>query len=499
MTSEAQPSLRRRRHRRLHRHHLHHLHHHLHHLLLVLLFPRRSPIAMLTAAVAAWAVAVATLPAAAEARGAPRPHGGGRGSGSRQGYPVLNIAVIYAGRSSQLLDVKHVLSGGQFLDMPMDVNVAVTRTVNGTNPRDVIIQICDVLSSVRLHGVVFGDETEREALAQILDFLSSQTLIPIIGIRGGSAVVMTKKEEESIFLQFGATVQQQSRVIMRIMEEYDWHSFSVVTSHYTGYQDFIYHLHVTVESSYVGWHLDRIIPLDLLDRDSDDQIKAKLRSIQTQVVVLYCSMAEAEYLFRVAETVGLTGFGYVWIVPGLRWSESERRPPGHFPTGMVTISYDDERRGLAHRAMEGVAVVATAAFNMFVEFGFIPESKLNCNNTNAFNSTLWSTFYRCLRNITWRGRDLSFNSNGYLEKPSMTVMALNNERVWEKGDDDCIFEILREFTLLPAADEEFMEFAAHTVPSKYAFPGFRVSAHSGVEVAKDDNLVVSWDILQKAA
>ncbi|CAN0312857.1 unnamed protein product [Lampetra fluviatilis] len=314
----------------------------------------------------------------------------------------------------------------------MDVNVAVTRTVNGTNPRDVIIQICDVLSSVRLHGVVFGDETEREALAQILDFLSSQTLIPIIGIRGGSAVVMTKKEEESIFLQFGATVQQQSRVIMRIMEEYDWHSFSVVTSHYTGYQDFIYHLHITVESSYVGWHLDRIIPLDLLDRDSDDQIKAKLRSIQTQVVVLYCSMAEAEYLFRVAETVGLTGFGYVWIVPGLRWSESERRPPGHFPTGMVTISYDDERRGLAHRAMEGVAVVATAAFNMFVEFGFIPESKLNCNNTNAFNSTLWSTFYRCLRNITWRGRDLSFNSNGYLEKPSMTVMALNNERVWEK-------------------------------------------------------------------
>ncbi|KAJ8363310.1 hypothetical protein SKAU_G00121410 [Synaphobranchus kaupii] len=44
-----------------------------------------------------------------------------------------------------------------------------------------------------LQGVVFGDDTDQEAIAQILDFISAETHIPILGIRGGSSMVMAAK------------------------------------------------------------------------------------------------------------------------------------------------------------------------------------------------------------------------------------------------------------------------------------------------------------------
>uniref|UniRef100_A0A8C4QF20 Glutamate receptor n=1 Tax=Eptatretus burgeri TaxID=7764 RepID=A0A8C4QF20_EPTBU len=334
------------------------------------------------------------------------------------GYPVLNIGVVYEGTPSQRDELKRVLSHSDVLNFPLDIKVRVAEGINATNPRDVINQVCDLLSSLTFHGIIFGDETEQEALAHILDFISSQTLVPIIGIRGGSAVVMTKKEEESIFLQFGATVQQQSHVIVRIMEEYGWSSFSIVTTHHTGYQDFIRYLRVTVESSYLGWHLDTILTINLAYRASELKTKALLRKIHTQVIVLYCSKAEIVPLFRLADSVGLTNFGYVWIVPGLKANLREA-VPRQFPAGMVAISYDEWQSSLVHRAMEGVAVIAIA------------ESSTSVDGWNMLYHPT-PILSRFLHNVSWNGRDLSFNNNGYLAKPSMTVTVLNNKRQWEK-------------------------------------------------------------------
>ncbi len=33
--------------------------------------------------------------------------------------------------------------------------------------------------------------------------------------------------------------KQQASVILNIMEEYDWYIFSIVTTYYPGYQDFV--------------------------------------------------------------------------------------------------------------------------------------------------------------------------------------------------------------------------------------------------------------------
>lgn len=103
--------------------------------------------------------------------------------------PVLNIAVILGNtRFISERDIRALWSK----EDPIDVNV-VTLLVNETDPKSIITHMCDLMSGTKIHGVVYGDGTDQEAIAQILDFISSQTLIPILGIHGGSSMIMADK------------------------------------------------------------------------------------------------------------------------------------------------------------------------------------------------------------------------------------------------------------------------------------------------------------------
>uniref|UniRef100_A0ACB8ELE5 Glutamate receptor ionotropic, NMDA 2C n=1 Tax=Sphaerodactylus townsendi TaxID=933632 RepID=A0ACB8ELE5_9SAUR len=107
------------------------------------------------------------------------------------GEPVVNVAVVFGG-SSYPLHVRSRLTQQNFLDIPLEIH-PVTVVVNDTNPSTLLTQICDILASTKVHGIVFEDNIGTEAVAQILDFISSQTYVPIISISGGSAVVLTPK------------------------------------------------------------------------------------------------------------------------------------------------------------------------------------------------------------------------------------------------------------------------------------------------------------------
>ncbi|GLD74036.1 glutamate receptor ionotropic, NMDA 2A [Lates japonicus] len=111
------------------------------------------------------------------------------GGSASEKVPVLNIAVIL-GRTRYISDrdIRALWSK----EDPIDVNV-VTLLVNETDPKSIITHMCDLMSGTKIHGVVFGDGTDQEAIAQILDFISSQTLIPILGIHGGSSMIMADK------------------------------------------------------------------------------------------------------------------------------------------------------------------------------------------------------------------------------------------------------------------------------------------------------------------
>ncbi|XP_037109502.1 glutamate receptor ionotropic, NMDA 2A isoform X1 [Syngnathus acus] len=318
-------------------------------------------------------------------------------------------------------------------DDALDISVVLLR-INQTDPKSVITQVCELLSRSRLHGIVFADGTDQEAIAQILDFLSVQTQLPVLGVHGGSSMIMADKDEKSTFFQFGAALQQEALLMLAIMEEYDWHVFSIVTSKFPGYQDFITTLRVTVDHSFVRWDLQSVVTLDAVDGDPNSKSHIALKRIQSPVILLYCSKDEAVYILEEARSLGLIGAGYIWIVSSLTTGNPDFTPEA-FPLGMISVSYDDWEYPLETRVRDGVGIISWAATAMLREKNELPEAQGSCHSTPSERSPGKlppSALRRHMMHVWNDGRDLSFTPDGYQANPKLVVIVLNSERTWEK-------------------------------------------------------------------
>ncbi|XP_070811316.1 glutamate receptor ionotropic, NMDA 2A [Pituophis catenifer annectens] len=349
--------------------------------------------------------------------------------GAERSSPILNVAVIL-GRTPSVTerDVRALSSRDVAGGLPTDVNV-VPLLINQTDPKSIITHICDLISGTKIHGVVFGDDSGQEAVAQILDFISSQTLIPILGIHGGSSMIMAEKDEMSTFFQFGASIQQEAIIMLKFMQYYDWHIFSVVTSIFPGYRDFISFVKYTVENSFVGWDMQNVVTLDAAIGDAKSTIQ--LKKIHSSVILLYCSTDEATYILEEARSLGLTGYDFFWIVPSLVRGDIEI-PPDNFPAGLISVAYDGWDYSLDARIRDGLGIITTAAATMLEKYSFLPEAKTSCYGQSEYNERPSHMLHKFMMNVTWKGRDLSFTTDGYQAQPRLVVTVLNESRAWEK-------------------------------------------------------------------
>uniref|UniRef100_A0A4W6CRZ2 Glutamate receptor n=1 Tax=Lates calcarifer TaxID=8187 RepID=A0A4W6CRZ2_LATCA len=337
--------------------------------------------------------------------------------------PGLSVGVIM-GQTRPVSDQE--LRPPRRPDDALDVSVVSLR-INQTDPKSVITQVCELLSRTRLHGIVFADGTDQEAIAQILDFLSVQTQLPVLGVHGGSSMIMADKDEKSTFFQFGAALQQEALLMLAIMEEYDWHVFSIVTSKFPGYQEFISTLRVTVDHSFVRWDLQSVVTLDAVDGDPNSKSHIALKRIQSPVILLYCSKDEAVYILEEARSLGLIGAGYIWIVSSLTTGNPDFTPE-MFPLGMISVSYDDWEYPLETRVRDGVGIISSAATSMLREKGELPEAQSSCYSTASDRKM----HLIHMMHVWNEGRDLSFTPDGYQANPKLVVIVLNSERKWEK-------------------------------------------------------------------
>uniref|UniRef100_A0A8K9V109 Glutamate receptor n=1 Tax=Oncorhynchus mykiss TaxID=8022 RepID=A0A8K9V109_ONCMY len=315
-------------------------------------------------------------------------------------------------------------------DDPVELTVTTLR-INQTDPKTVITQVCELLQKKPLHGLVFADGSDQEAISQILDFLSSQTSLPVLGVYGGSSMIMADKDVKSSFFQFGASLMQEALLMMNIMEEYDWHIFSIVTSKFPGYQEFINVLRVTVDHSFVRWDLQSVVTLDAVDGDANSKAHIQLKRIQSPVILLYCSKEEARYILEEARSLGLTGSGYIWIVPSLTTGNPDFTPD-IYPLGMISVSYNEMEYPLESRLRDGVGIIATAAVAMLREKGEVPEPQGNCYSQSEKGKTLPSALRGNMMHVTYEERDLSFTVDGYQANPKLSVIVLHPNRTWEK-------------------------------------------------------------------
>uniref|UniRef100_A0AAV2KGG1 Receptor ligand binding region domain-containing protein n=1 Tax=Knipowitschia caucasica TaxID=637954 RepID=A0AAV2KGG1_KNICA len=187
--------------------------------------------------------------------------------------------------------------------------------------------------------------------------------------------------EGSNFLQLGASIEQQINGMFKVMEEYNWDSFVVITSLYPGYETFVDYIKSFTDTSYFLWELQDVLSFDMsADGLSDLRARRLLQQIDAQVLLVYCSHEEAQYLFAMAKDVGLVGPGYIWIIPSLAVGNPDIAPPESFPIGLISIITDRWRMSLRKRVRDGVAIVVKGVQSFRKQRGFIPEGHSDCHS-----------------------------------------------------------------------------------------------------------------------
>ncbi|KAG7459574.1 hypothetical protein MATL_G00212090, partial [Megalops atlanticus] len=221
--------------------------------------------------------------------------------------------------------------------------------------------------------------------------------------------------------------------MFKVMEEYNWDSFVVITSIYPGYEAFVDYIQSFMDTSYFQWELQDVLTFDMSDGLSEIRARRVLQQIDAQVLLVYCSHEEAQYLFRVAATVGLVGPGYIWMLPSLAVGNPDAPPPDSFPVGLISIITAHWKTSLRKRVRDGVAIVVKGVQSFRKYQGPLPDEDADCRGPPKPPSN--NTLFRHMLNVTWEHRDFSFNSDGYLVNPSMVVITLDRERQWDKVGD----------------------------------------------------------------
>ncbi|KAM4631450.1 uncharacterized protein grin2da [Polymixia lowei] len=356
----------------------------------------------------------------------------GPGPGNGASAMASSSAGSASGSASASLSLAALV--GETVMTPSGQANVIYLTVNESSPGSLLLQLCELLATTPLQGLVFEEERppppNRAPLAPMLEFVSAQTGVPVVAVGGGASLGREPQESGSIYLQFTCSTSLQLEVIFEVLEEYDWTSFSVVTTRHHGYEDFLAMVEGLTDGSFIGWEKKSVVMLNVTDDPAGARTKRLLKDNEAQVRLLYCSQEEAELVFRAAWAAGQAGPSHMWFAvgPALSGLGLEGLPKTLFairPQGWR----DEPRRRIA----KGVSVLTHGAMALRRDQGAASRAQYagNCQ-TDSNQTHRVPDRIRYFTNISIGGRDYSFNSDGYLSNPLLDVISYTNGRGWEE-------------------------------------------------------------------
>lgn len=201
------------------------------------------------------------------------------------------------------------------------------------------------------------------------------------------------QEPGSAFLQLGVSLEQQLQVLFKVLEEYDWSAFAVITSLHPGHALFLEGVRAVADASYLSWRLLDVLTLELGPGGPRARTQRLLRQVDAPVLVAYCSREEAEVLFAEAAQAGLVGPGHVWLVPNLALGSTDA-PPAAFPVGLISVVTESWRLSLRQKVRDGVAILALGAHSYRRQYGTLPAPAGDCRSHPGPVSPARQAFYR---------------------------------------------------------------------------------------------------------
>ncbi|XP_035385135.1 glutamate receptor ionotropic, NMDA 2D isoform X1 [Electrophorus electricus] len=306
--------------------------------------------------------------------------------------------------------------------------------VNESSPGSLLLQLCELLATTPLQGLVFEEEKppppNRAPLAPMLEFVSAQTGVPVMAVGGGAGLGREPQESGSVYLQFSCSTALQLEVIFEVLEEFDWTAFSVVTTRHHGYEDFLAMVEGITDGSFIGWERKNTVMLNVTDDPGGARTRRLLKENEAQVRLLYCSHEEAEQIFKAAWLSGQATPSHMWFAVGPALSGLGVEG---LPKALFTVRPQGWRDEPRRRIAKGVSVLTHGAMALRREYGgargtgFAGNCVTDGNHTQRVRDRI-----RYFSNITLSGRDYSFNDDGYLASPLVDVISYMAGRGWEE-------------------------------------------------------------------
>lgn len=140
---------------------------------------------------------------------------------------------------------------------------------------------------------------------------------------------LQRASQSSLQLQLAPTLEHQTAAMLSILERYEWHQFSVVTSQIAGHDDFIQAVRERIsdmQDKFKFTILKAVLvtkPLDLLE----------LANSESRVMLLYSTKEEAPTILQAARDYKITGENYVWVVT--QSVIANLQTSNMFPVGML--------------------------------------------------------------------------------------------------------------------------------------------------------------------
>ncbi|CAB1415026.1 unnamed protein product [Pleuronectes platessa] len=217
---------------------------------------------------------------------------GGAGAGGRGGgrgvtdtASMTGVAAM-ASYSSSLASLSLAALVGETVMTPSGQANVIYLAVNESSPGSLLLQLCELLATTPLQGLVFEEERppppNRAPLAPMLEFVSAQTGVPVVAVGGGASLGREPQETGSIYLQFTCSTALQLEVIFEVLEEYDWTAFSVVTTRHHGYEDFLAMVEGMTDGSFIGWEKNSVVILNVTDDPGGARTKRLLKDHEAQ-------------------------------------------------------------------------------------------------------------------------------------------------------------------------------------------------------------------------
>ncbi|XP_037395965.1 glutamate receptor ionotropic, NMDA 2D isoform X2 [Pygocentrus nattereri] len=306
--------------------------------------------------------------------------------------------------------------------------------VNESSPGSLLLQLCELLATTPLQGLVFEEEKppppNRAPLAPMLEFVSAQTGVPVLAVGGGAGLGREPQESGSVYLQFSCSTALQLEVIFEVLEEFDWTAFSVVTTRHHGYEDFLAMVEGITDGSFIGWEKKSIVMLNVTDDPGGARTRRLLKENEAQVRLLYCSHEEAEQIFKAAWLSGQATPSHMWFAVGPALSGLGVEG---LPKALFTVRPQGWRDEPRRRIAKGVSVLTHGAMALRRDYSgargtsFAGNCMTDGNQTQRVPDRI-----RYFSNITLSGRDYSFNDDGYLANPLVDVISYTAGRGWEE-------------------------------------------------------------------